>query len=51
MPREKARASKKRYASRAEAKVAIAASENHGSPALHFFRYHYCGGRHLTRKP
>ena len=49
--REKACASKMRYATRADAMDAIAACEEHGRRGLSTYRCPYCGGWHLTSHP
>ena len=49
--REKACASKMRYATRADALDAIAACEEHGRRGLSTYRCPYCGGWHLTSHP
>lgn len=48
--RAKACESKRRYATRADAKATIATCERHGSPALYLYKCPYCGGWHLTHK-
>ncbi len=48
--RYKACVRKKRYASEAEAKLAIRDCERHGSRDLHCYRCPYCNGWHLTHK-
>lgn len=49
--RYKACERKRRYASEAEAKLAIRDCERHGSRDLHCYRCPYCDGWHLTHKP
>ena len=49
--REKACASKMRYATRADALDAIAACEEHGRRGLSTYRCPYCGGWHRTSHP
>ena len=48
--REKACTSKNRYATRGEARTAIAECEAHGARGLREYRCPYCGGWHLTHK-
>lgn len=48
--REKACASKNRYATRSEAEDAIASCEEHGRTGLRCYKCSYCGGWHLTSK-
>lgn len=49
--RDKACASKQRYASRAEAEATIALSEAHGARGLSCYKCRYCRGWHLTSHP
>lgn len=46
--RDKACESKQRYASRADAELAIIACEEHGTRGLRCYRCRYCHGWHLT---
>ncbi|MDO4807316.1 MAG: hypothetical protein Q4A07_08710 [Coriobacteriales bacterium] len=49
--RQKACASKNRYATRGEAQDAIAACAAYGTTGLHAYRCSYCRGWHLTSHP
>lgn len=48
---ERACASKKRYATRADAREAIRLCAEHGTRGLDCYRCSYCGGWHLTSHP
>lgn len=48
---EKACASKKRYATKGEALLAIEACAEHGRRGLTCYKCSYCGGWHLTSHP
>lgn len=48
--RSKACESKRRYATRADAKASVAVCEKRGAPALYIYRCPYCGGWHLTHR-
>lgn len=48
---ERSCASKRRYATRAEALGTARLCEDHGSPGLSAYKCPYCGGWHLTSHP
>lgn len=48
---EKGCASKKRYPTKGEAQLAIAACAEHGRRGLSCYKCSYCGGWHLTSHP